>query len=145
MISIEVFGNESRFSSITEKLIEDTIKLKDECFGQRLFNYIPDNFIVAFDLERNVVGYCGLDFQYIENGVHIESLCVNKHYRRKGIGKSILDKVYEVGKLIKDIEYLALEVNRQNKDLLIFYEKCGFNADIRPGYCEISFKKTIVN
>jgi ribosomal protein S18 acetylase RimI-like enzyme len=141
MISIEVFGNESR----NEKLIEDIINLKDECFGRRLFNYIPDNFIVAFNEERSVVGYCGLDFQYIENGLHIESLCVNKPYRRKGIGKSILDKAYEVGKLIKGIEYLALEVDRQNKDLLIFYEKCGFNANIRPGYCEILFKKTIAN
>ena len=131
---VEVFQSPPQNNHINE-----IINLKNECFGARIFNYIPDNFIVAVEDDK-VVGYCGLDFD--ENELHIESLCVSLHYRRKGIGTAILDKAYEFGG--KSCKYLTLEVNRhRDNGLLQFYEKRGFVANIRPGYSEICLKKYI--
>jgi len=183
-ISIEVVDmysdEESKISSVYDQiqtiekieetkniksLYDDILDLKDLNFGRKLFNYIPQTTIVAFSYENNiskVVGYCGLDFN---NGLHIESLCVDNKYRFKGIGKSILEKAYNIGvklnsinpnwgdyieynaveKPIDDLKYLILEVDRYEnyKSLLAFYEKCGFKGVEKRGYSEVTFKKLI--
>lgn len=141
-------------------LMDDIQDLKDQNFGYKFFNYIPNDVIIAFD-DNTVVGYCGLNF---ENGLHVESLCVNEDYRYKGIGRSILEKAYEIGKILnkklptweKYIENqsgdgsnskcLILEVERYNSNyrgLQAFYNKCGFEEIVRIGYIEARFKKMI--
>lgn len=126
-------------------IFDDIQDLKDLCFGQKFYNYIPNDVIIAFN-GNTVVGFCGLDF---DNGLHIESLCVDKNYRCKGIGRSILEKAYDVGKYLNTElpkpKCLTLEVEKHTSyynGLKVFYQKCGFNTIDKPGYSEAIFKKS---
>jgi len=150
-----------------DNLWDDIIDLKDQNFGRRFFNYVPHNIIVVFNENNKLVGYCGIN---LINGLHIESLCVDKDFRYNGIGKSILEKAYEIGQklnknpnwidnieydgdiinkkfpiTINDPKYLTLEVNNDYnfRGLLIFYEKCGYERIPMPGYSTAYFKKLI--
>jgi GNAT superfamily N-acetyltransferase len=150
-----------------ENLLNDILDLHSSCFGRRMFNYIPDNVIIAFNEKNKIIGYCGLDFN---NGLHIESLCVDKDSRLKGVGRCILEKAYEVGKQLNknypswidhidydygfnkdDLTYLILEVSNDYDDfnfnsfrgLLNFYEKCGFKKNNIRVCSEVCFKKVI--
>jgi ribosomal protein S18 acetylase RimI-like enzyme len=116
--------------------------LKIQCFGDRLFNYIPEYFIVAYNLEKKVIGYSGLEFT--ENELHIDSLCVDKHYRFNGIGRNILEKAYDIAKIQK-INKISLEVDRSKNynELSKFYDKCGFKGDIVNGYSFVNYIKFI--
>lgn len=140
-------------------LMDDIQDLKDQNFGYKIFNYIPNDVIIVFK-GNTIVGYCGMNF---ENGLHVESLCVDENYRHNGIGRSILEKAYEIGqnlnkklptweKYIKNdtdggnSKCLTLEVERyapNYRGLQIFYEKCGFEEINRVGYIEARFTKTI--
>ena len=150
-----------------DSLWNDIIDLKDQNFGSRFFNYVPPNIIVVFNENNKLVGYCGLN---LINGLHVESLCVDIDFRRNGIGKSILEKAYEIGQVlnknplwvdhieydgdiinkktpltINDPKYLTLEVNNDYnfRGLLIFYEKCGYERIPMKGYITAYFKKLI--
>jgi len=106
---------------------DEIIELKNECFGKRLFNYIPNNIIIAqnCNLSNKIIGYCGI--QFYNNCLHLESLCVKKEYRCNGIGKMIIDKAYEISKLLDKCLKLEINKNALNfKKLLLFYNKCNF-------------------
>ena len=152
--TIDEIESQKRISNLMDE-IQD---LKDENFGYKFFNYIPNDVIIAFNGNK-IVGYCGLNF---ENGLHVESLCVDENYRHNGIGRSILEKAYEIGKNLNkklptwekyikndmdgNSKCLTLEVERyapNYRGLQTFYEKCGFEEINRIGYIEARFTKII--
>ena len=119
-----------------DSLWDDIIDLKDQNFGRRFFNYVPHNIIVVFNENNKLVGYCGLN---LINGLHIESLCVDQDFRYNGIGKSILEKAYEIGqelnknpKWVDHIEYEGDIINK--KDPITINDSQSSTAKLDPNY-----------
>ena len=92
-----------------------------------LFGYFKKYFFLAVstasDFEDSVIGFVG---GAIRSGHgHISGIAVDKKYRMKGIGKSLLRAVeYEF--LANGLEKVTLEVRKSNRDAIRFYEKHGY-------------------
>ena len=87
---------------------------------------------VYTDENDEVLGYAFLQFISVWNKmlhgvkyVFIDDLCVDKEYRGKGIGKALLDYVYELSKEL-NYDYVRLNVWSFNKEAKEFYLKNGF-------------------
>ncbi len=80
------------------------------------YNYIGQNFYVA-ELDSKVVGYAIGDVKR-----HlIVSIAVHPDYRRKGIGKALMNTI------LKNMhDYAILQVRVSNKEAIKFYKKLGF-------------------
>lgn len=134
------------------QILNMIIKLKNNCFTTSNFSYYPNIAIVVFESQKlnNIIGCCGLDFT---TGLHIHALCVDNNHRLKGVGKSILNKVFEIGRLIAASnlwdslvsfdsiiskkypeKHIVLEINNNDinnmNNLVKFYTKCGFTKII---------------
>ena len=98
-----------------------------------------DVFLVAVTGDpEGVVGYiCGSI--EIRRGVelgHIISIAVDPSYRRKGIGRRLMEEVIEFYKR-RGISVIYLECRVSNKVAQRFYEKLGFRKEcIIKGYYE---------
>jgi len=72
---------------------------------------------------------------------YIQKLVVDKNYRKKGIGKQLMNKV--VTKL-HELGALYIPINAE-EELIPFYEKCGFKktkqAPMSISYSTYSYKK----
>lgn len=88
------------------------------------------NYIVA-KIDNNIVGFAGVII--LPDDVEITNIVTKKSERKKGIGKSLLDKLIEIAfELSKDI---SLEVNEKNNAAINLYEKAGFErVGIRKKY-----------
>jgi glucosamine-phosphate N-acetyltransferase len=88
------------------------------------------DIIVCYYKENNKIRIIGTGTIIIEpkiihggkNVGHIEDLVVDNEYRNKGIGKTILNKLIEIG---KDKHCYKIILNC-DKDIKEFYEKNGF-------------------
>ena len=77
----------------------------------------------SFDDSGRVIGFIG---GAIRSGHgHISGIAVDKKYRMKGIGKSLLRTV-EHDFLANGLEKVTLEVRKSNRDATRFYEKNGY-------------------
>lgn len=77
----------------------------------------------SFDDSGRVIGFVG---GAIRSGHgHISGIAVDKEYRMKGIGKSLLRTV-EHDFLANGLEEVTLEVRKSNRDAISFYEKQGY-------------------
>lgn len=76
-----------------------------------------EGWIVQNDNE-DIVGYAGVERR--GKNVYIQSLVVDKKYRRSKIGTKLIDKVYD--SLNQGDTLIALTLFWNNK----FYESCGF-------------------
>jgi ribosomal protein S18 acetylase RimI-like enzyme len=144
-------------NDINNEILNKIITLKEKCFTKSKFNYYPNIAIIVFDSEKldNILGCCGIDFT---TGLHIHALCVDNNHRLKGIGKDILNKAFELSRIIATSnlwdslvsfdsiisrtypgKHIILEIN--NIDLAKFYKKCGFkkimtiNGYLSTTYC----------
>lgn len=72
-----------------------------------------------------VLGYGTLSTEFkIRGGKigHIEDIVIDQNYERKGLGKKILDALYEIAKTENCLKIMLQCTNTNTK----FYEKCGF-------------------
>jgi ribosomal-protein-alanine N-acetyltransferase len=82
----------------------------------------PNGFLIA-KMNDQIVGYIvGVTEKDIGT---IDSIAVKKDYRRKSIGKKLLDSIIEYFKL-KNISIINLQVRIDNYEAISFYEKNGF-------------------
>jgi ribosomal-protein-alanine N-acetyltransferase len=82
----------------------------------------PNGFLIA-KMNDQIVGYV---IGVIEKNIGtIVSIAVKKDYRRKGIGKKLLDYIIEYFKL-KNISIINLQVRIDNYEAISFYENNGF-------------------
>jgi ribosomal-protein-alanine N-acetyltransferase len=82
----------------------------------------PNGFLIA-KMNDQIVGYViGVTEKNIGT---IVSIAVKKDYRRKGIGKKLLDYIIEYFKL-KNISIINLQVRIDNYEAISFYENNGF-------------------
>jgi ribosomal protein S18 acetylase RimI-like enzyme len=147
-----------------DKIISDVIDLSYKCFN---ISYCTPTIIVAFTntKESKIIGFCNIDFT---NGLHIESLCVDKDYRCRGVGKSIIYKVLQIGQTLnkkkvswielleqygndifsddKKNNFVTLEIDKcaiNYQKLLSFYTKCGFEIIVKPVFTYAYCRKII--
>lgn len=66
------------------------------------------------------------------NELHINNVAVRESYRRRGIGRALLDKILTKGKL-SGSRRGYLELRAGNSVALTLYEKCGFQVTARRG------------
>lgn len=88
-------------------------------------------YLVAWEAKK-IRGYIGM-WMVIDEG-HITNLAVHPAYRRRGIGRVLLETlIMESAK--RGIHRLTLEVRRSNLGAQALYGRMGFkNAGIRPRY-----------
>lgn len=115
-------------------------------FYESLLAEIPEAFIVA-EIEGKHVGYimCKTEYGFsnfkklgfVKKG-HVVSVAVLDEYRKKGIGKALVEESIN-GVKIKKCDEFYLEVRCSNNDAVRLYEKLGFvirqqlNAYYRDG------------
>lgn len=73
-------------------------------------------FVVRDKKQPGLVGFCGITFKKRNPVVFLDSICVNKNYRKMGIGRALLNKLKEYG---KNIELDCFEGAENNA----FYDK----------------------
>ena len=66
------------------------------------------------------------------NGL-IENVVTHEEYRRKGIGKKLMQMAIDYGKANNCYKIVLLS-NIKRKESHLFYESCGFNGDSKRGY-----------
>lgn len=97
-----------------------------------LAEMIDNESIFVAKVDGDIVGYASIivkvrehkGFRYRKQ-LDIDSICIDKEHRRKGIGTELLKfiKNYALEKGCTDI---ALNVNPENVDAIRLYEKAGF-------------------
>lgn len=115
-------------------MITSDIKLEEleEIFNEYKENYVPINneFIHNFVYIKNnqIIGFIIYSLMY-EN-IEIIDFFVKKEYRRKKIGKKLLEEV-----LKNEYKNITLEVNENNIPAINLYNKLGFKkVAVRKNY-----------
>ena len=94
--------------------------------------YKYDSFAVFFN--DNLVGYVIAKITYPET--HILNLTVKKNFRKKGIGKSLIELIISEARL-RNSENILLEVRVGNYEAQSLYEKLNFQIiGTRKNYYE---------
>ena len=93
----------------------------------RLYHYFGKYFIVAVihrgEQEQNTIGFVAGAVR--DGHGHVSGIAVEREYRRKGVGGSLLRRLYE--EFYNDgFERVTLEVRKSNKEAIRFYEGQGF-------------------
>jgi ribosomal-protein-alanine N-acetyltransferase len=83
--------------------------------------YKYDSFVVV--LNDNLVGYIISKITYPET--HILNLTVKKNFRKKGIGKALIELIISDARL-RNSENIILEVRANNTDAQSLYKKLNF-------------------
>ena len=85
--------------------------------------YKYDSFVVV--LNDNLVGYIISKIAYPET--HILNLTVKKNFRKKGIGKALIELIISDARL-RNSENIILEVRADNTDAQSLYKKLNFEV-----------------
>ena len=85
-----------------------------EYYKENLLNYLPYVTLFGFDIDHQIVGFVGVADQ------KVEMLFIHNDFRRKGIGKLLLDFS------IKEFDVKLVDVNEQNHQAVDFYINQGF-------------------
>ena len=94
--------------------------------------YKYDSFVVV--LNDNLVGYIISKITYPET--HILNLTVKKNFRKKGIGKALIELIISDARL-RNSENIILEVRANNTDAQSLYKKLNFEVIVtRKDYYE---------
>lgn len=102
-------------------------------FYESLLSELPESFIVA-EIDKKLVGYimCKIEYGFsnfkklgfVKKG-HVVSVAVLEEYRKKGIGRVLVEEAM-AGIKIKKSDELYLEVRCSNNEAVRLYEKIGF-------------------
>ncbi len=122
-LSIEKF-NPLNLNEILE--IERNAFEKKETFPKEYFLEVfkkwPEGFLVA-KINKEIVGYAIGEKN--ENSGLIISVAVKKEWRRKGIGRKLIEKLLENFKK-EGMKMIFLHVREENKEAINFYQALGF-------------------
>ena len=95
---------------------------------------IADKQIYVAKLDNKIIGYLIFMIKEQNNPIMkfkkyliIDTICVDKNYRKKGIGTRILEYANNIAKKYNCTD-LQLNVNPENIDAIKLYEKFGFNV-----------------
>jgi ribosomal-protein-alanine N-acetyltransferase len=122
VFTIRKFQPTDMFSVI--KLASETLT---EHYNPSLFNYFyetfPQGFLVADRLHK-IIGFV-VGLEVVPGTLKIPMLAVKKEHRKQGIGSALLNNFLEEAAL-QNIKQAELEVRKDNKQAIKFYQKYGF-------------------
>jgi ribosomal-protein-alanine N-acetyltransferase len=121
--------------------LDEVMAVEAECFTNPwtramhvadLANADVSRVVVARDVQNALVGFCS--FWRLLDELHINNLAVRPAWRRRGVARAILDRVfaeaYSMG-----ARRATLEVRRSNEPARRLYEQLGFGlASVRRDY-----------
>lgn len=116
-------------------------ELEKKCFNDpypmellvMLQSLYPELFLVA-EYDNRIVGYVSGLVRRDGFG-HIVSLCVDPEYRRRGIGKQLMNRIEELMKKLFNVCLYRLEVRVSNSIAILLYELIGYRIQARiPRY-----------
>ena len=84
-----------------------------------------DGWIVGYIMCRVEWGWGFTKNKILKKG-HVISIAVRKEYRRRGIGKKLMEEAMKALKEVYGAEEVYLEVRVSNKPAISLYEKLGF-------------------
>ena len=125
--------------SLTEEYIKSLVELEQICFDEpwtegMFLSDIKNEHTVYYaviDADK-VIAYVGM-WITVDEG-QITNVAVHPDYRRKGIAKSLLKKLYDVC-LQNKLESITLEVRESNVKAIALYKNEGFeNVGLRKNY-----------
>ena len=103
-------------------------------FYKDLYTRFPDTFMVA-EMDGELQGYimCRIEKGWSKRGrlsparlCHVVSIAVMESYRRRGIGKALVEQVMGRGRRTYDSNEGYLEVRVSNEPAVNLYAKLGF-------------------
>ena len=103
-------------------------------FYKDLYTRFPDTFIVA-EMDGEIQGYimCRIEKGWSKRGrlsparlCHVVSIAVMESYRRRGIGKALVEQAMGRGRRTYDSNEGYLEVRVSNEPAVNLYAKLGF-------------------
>jgi GNAT superfamily N-acetyltransferase len=112
---------------LTEQINKEALEMgiTDQAFPFAFYIYEQEQLIA------------GCNGSLIYGSIYTDQLWVHPHYRKKGLGKALMEKVHELGKAhhctLATVSTLSFQNSRS------FYEKLGYTVDFcRPGYVQES-------
>lgn len=115
-------------NSMLSKYISN-FKLRDNCNKvYKKFISQKNNISIIACLKKKAVGYASINFNIsIRGGIraYIEDVVVEKEYRKKGIGKSLINILLKYAKK-KGCYKIVLESKKKN---INFYKSCGYKLN----------------
>ena len=127
------FGNLSVIP-IEQKHIKEIARLEELCFSEPwseegiLEAYRLGTKFFAAEADKKLIGYIGIK-AVIDEG-YITNIAVFPEFRRRGVAKALLNKVFEFAKE-KGLSFVSLEVRPSNTEAISLYEKTGFKEEGR--------------
>lgn len=93
-----------------------------------------NNIYIIAEVENRIVGICFSKIKEISNNkimknrkiLHIENICVDKNYQKKGIGNQLYKRLVHLAKE-KEVENIELLVWGFNENAIKFYKNLGMN------------------
>ena len=127
------FGNLSVIP-IEQRHIKEIARLEEICFSEPwseegiLEAYRLGTKFFAAEADKKLIGYIGIK-AVIDEG-YITNIAVFPRFRRRGVAKALLNKVFEFAKE-KGLSFVSLEVRPSNTEAISLYEKTGFKEEGR--------------
>ena len=127
------FGNISVIP-IEQRHIKEIARLEEICFSEPwseegiLEAYRLGTKFFAAEADKKLIGYIGIK-AVIDEG-YITNIAVFPRFRRRGVAKALLNKVFEFAKE-KGLSFVSLEVRPSNTEAVSLYEKTGFREEGR--------------
>ncbi len=87
---------------------------------------VIDNFFIA-EIDRKIIGCCALEI-YSKKIAEIRSLVVKNNYKRRGIGKLLVNACLKRARSKKIYEVLSIT------DKISFFKKLGFDTCLNKQY-----------
>lgn len=101
------------------------------------------NCFVAEDSANNkIIGYASYFFAYytwIGKSLYIDDIYVQEKYRKNGIGKRLIERVFELAKN-ENCKKVRWQVSNWNKNAIEFYQKLGASVDGVELNCDFPLK-----
>ena len=97
-------------------------KVDIKVYAEKLSRYA--HFLIAEE-ESQTIGYLAYYKNQNVKELYITSFCVSDEYRRKGMGKKLLNYLYDIG-VAEGYLNISLEVRRNNETAIEFYKKMQF-------------------
>lgn len=121
--------------------VEDNYERKWE--KEEFNSFILNQYNIFILSYPQPVGY--IKARIVKDEIEIIALLTDKKYRKKGIGKELLNKLLNIANK-KNIQRIFLEVSVENEIAIGLYKKFNFtNVGHRKGYYNINGKKLDAN
>ncbi len=123
--------DEIKIRPMLNRDIISVVEIDRKCFSHpwgvneffREINYNKFGRYYVAELDKKIIGYIGSWF--LGDLIHITTIAVDPEYRRKGVGKKLMDFIIDIGKNEK-VKKVVLEVRVSNLIAQKLYEKLGF-------------------